>query len=223
MLFAYSVTANETFLIDNSNFVSVMPFPLNESWHFNSFILIVMLIIFWKGFKLRFLMIRYLMSPECKGAINVLIWADQLNGIFLALGILLKLVTLISPVPLATLLGDGFCDLAGLAICLYAAGAGSWSCAIALYRVVTLKCSAFINEKTLIKVLFLASLAINFGFGPYLALNGEISLHGKLCFHYSDTYNEILEVYRVSKFDNVIQLACTFNLNAQFGIFQKIR
>ena len=133
-----------------------------------------------------------------KGPINALIWADQMNGIFLGLGILLKMAFLLSPLPLATVLGDGFCAWAGVPISLYVSGAGSWSCAIALFRVFILKGTPLINESVLLRILYFISLAIHLGCGSLMARYGEITTPEKLCFHFTESENEIMEHYKVS-------------------------
>ena len=198
-LHQFSTFPNETLLnFDLASFGNEQPFPLSENWLVQLIILILMLVVFCFGLKYRFLIIRYLMSPECKGPINALIWADQMNGIFLGLGILLKMAFLLSPLPLATVLGDGFCAWAGVPISLYVSGAGSWSCAIALFRVFILKGTPLINESVLLRILYFISLAIHLGCGSLMARYGEITAPGKLCFHFTESENEIMEHYKVS-------------------------
>jgi len=192
-------SSNETFHPDLTCFVDELPFPLTESRYFQLAILILMLVIFCYGLKLRMLIIRYLMSPECKGPINALIWADQMNGTFLGIGILLKMAFLLHPVPLAKVLGDGFCNWAGVPISLYVTGAGSWSCAIAALRVAIIKGCPLFKEETMVRILYTTSLSIHLGCGIMMAKYGEITAPVKLCFHYTDYENEIMELYKVSK------------------------
>ena len=197
-LLQFSNASNGTFHLDLDSFANEQPFPLSESSPVKLAILILMIPVLCYGLKLRSLIIRYLMSPECKGPINALIWADQINGIFLGLGILLKMFALFSPIPLATALGEGFCTFAGVPISLYVAGAGSWSCAIAVFRVVFLKGTALIKERTLLVVVYSLSLVIQLGCGGMMGLLGEITAPSKLCYHFTDAEYEIMELYKVS-------------------------
>ena len=194
----FSNSPNETIKLSLSSFDDDLPFPLSEPWYLQVLILILMLATFCQGLKFRSLIIGYLMSPECKGPINVLIWADQMNGIFLGLGILLKMVIILSPFPLAEVIGEGVCDWTSLLIGLYVAGAAAWSCAIAVFRVIVLKGSTLIKEGKLLKILCFFSLGIHFGFGGLISGYNNKNVTRKMCLHYSDKKIESIEAYQVT-------------------------
>ena len=194
----FSNSPNETMRLSLSSFDDDLPFPLSEPWYLQVLILILMLATFCQGLKFRSLIIRYLMSPECKGPINVLIWADQMNGIFLGLGILFKMVIMLSPFPPAEVIGEGVCDWTSLLIGLYVAGAAAWSCAIAVFRVIVLRGSTLIKEGKLLKILCFFSLGIHFGFGGLIASYNNKNVTRKMCLHYSDKKIESIEAYQVT-------------------------
>ena len=193
----FSNSPNETVWLSLSSFDDNLPFPLSEPWYLQVLILILMLTTFCQGLKFRSLIIRYLMSPECKGPINALIWADQMNGIFLGLGILLKLAIILTPFPLAEVIGEGVCDWSSFLIGLYVAGAAAWRCAIAVFRVIILKGSTLIKDGKLSKILCLVCLGIHFGFGGLIASYDNKNVTRKMCLHYSDKKIESIELYQV--------------------------
>ena len=199
-LHGFSTTQNVSDWFDFSVINESLPFPLNTSRNVQLVILMLMLTIFCGGLKLRLLILRYLLSPESKGPINALIWADQLNGIFLGLGILLKIAIILCPFPLADVLGTGLCDWTGLPICLYLAGAGSWSCAIAVFRVAIIKGNTLIKPDKLLKVLYLISLTMHFGFGYGIAINDNKNVTRKMCLHNSDIEIGNSELHQVRPF-----------------------
>jgi hypothetical protein len=112
-----------------------LPFPLNYHYGWTIFITVTFTLTLVFGIKLRAIIFAYLLSPESKlGPINILIWMDQINGLFLAVGIILRMIAINSPVPLSTIFGDEFCKWIGTPSCFYLCGAVAWSCFIALYR-----------------------------------------------------------------------------------------
>jgi len=197
LLFSFPNNSNVTLQLDVTSFEDSLPFPLNEPWYIQLIILILMLATFCFGVKFRFLIIRYLLSPECKGPINALFWADQINGIFLGIEIMIKTAIMVYPVPLLQVLGQSFCDWTSLLINLYLAGAASWSCVIALFRVVVIKGTTLIGERKLAKVLFIISFIIHLSFGITNAIGDSKNATRKMCLHYSDAEIEYMDLYLV--------------------------
>lgn len=112
-----------------------LPFPLYYPYGWSVFISAILFLTLVFGLKLRAIIFAYLLSPESKlGPINTLIWMDQINGLFLAGGIILRMLAINSPVPLSQLFGAEFCKWIGTPSCIYLCGAVAWSCFIALYR-----------------------------------------------------------------------------------------
>ena len=63
-----------------------LPFPLNSSLELKCSIVAVYLFILIQGTRLRAVIVRYMMSAEAnQGPINILIWIDQFNGVYLFL------------------------------------------------------------------------------------------------------------------------------------------
>ena len=112
-----------------------LPFPLNLNKGWTIVITLQQILTLVFGIKLRSIIILYLLSPDTKlGPINSLIWMDQINGIFLAFAIALRMMAINSPIPLSQVFGDSFCEWIGLPGCIYICGAVVWSCFIAIYR-----------------------------------------------------------------------------------------
>jgi len=200
LLFQFSNNSNVSLRLDLTGFEDSQPFPLNEPWYIQWIILVLMLATFCCGLKFRCLIIRYLISPECKGPINALVWADQINGFFLGLQIILKTVIMLNPVPLSEALGQRFCDWTSLLLNLYLAGSSAWSFSIAVFRVVIIKGTNLIGEVTLLKILFPLSFITHFLFAIVTAICDNKSAARKMCLHYSDAEIEYLDQYRVRRF-----------------------
>jgi hypothetical protein len=112
-----------------------LPFPLNHHPGWKIGITVMQLTTFIFGLKLRATIFAYLLCPESKlGPINVLIWVDQVNGIFLAMGIALRMMAINLPFPLSHVFGNDFCKWIGLPGCIHLCGSIFWSCLIAIYR-----------------------------------------------------------------------------------------
>jgi hypothetical protein len=112
-----------------------LPFPLNLHLGWRIFITLTQFLTLIFGFKLRALIFSYLLCPESKmGPIYSLIWMDQMTGIFLAVGIMLRLIAINSPVPLSSIFGTEFCKWIGLPSIFYVCGEIIWNCLIAVYR-----------------------------------------------------------------------------------------
>ena len=112
-----------------------LPFPLYLHFGWRIFIILTQFLTLIFGIKLRAIIFSYLRCPESKmGPINSLIWMDQITGIFLAVGIVLRMSAVNSPFPLSHVFGTGFCKWIGLPSIIYVCGGIIWSCLIAVYR-----------------------------------------------------------------------------------------
>ncbi len=112
-----------------------LPFPLNLHFGWRIMITLTQLLTLIFGIKLRAIIFSYLLCPESKmGPIDSLIWMDQMTGVFLAVGIILRMCAINSPVPLSQIFGTNFCKWIGLPSILYVCGDIIWNCLIALYR-----------------------------------------------------------------------------------------
>jgi hypothetical protein len=104
---------NESLTVEDFTFVPVrespaFPFNLDYSWRLC--ISVAMSFILVSGIFLRKIIISYLLAPDTNtGPINLLIWVDQVNGLFLALNILGRIVGFVLPFPLSVFTGDRFC------------------------------------------------------------------------------------------------------------------
>lgn len=128
---ANNVTIQLHSLEDNQS----VPFPLNHPPGWKITITLMQLLTFIIGIKLRVIILSFLLCPESKlGPINVLIWMDQINGLFLAIGTALRMMAINSPVPLSEIFGNQFCKWIGLPGCIHLCGSIFWSCLIAFYR-----------------------------------------------------------------------------------------
>ena len=104
---------NNSSTVERFNFVPVSedpPFPFNLDYSWRLCISVAMSFILVSGIFLRKIIISYLLAPDTNtGPINLLIWMDQVNGLFLALNILGRIVAFILPFPLSVLTGDLLC------------------------------------------------------------------------------------------------------------------
>ena len=112
-LFFISLNKNST-TMEELSFTPVSespPFPFNLDYSWRLVISMIMVLILLSGIFLRVIIIGYLVAPSTKiGPINLLIWVDQLNGIFLAFNIVGRIFAFVLPFPLTVLTGDDFCQ-----------------------------------------------------------------------------------------------------------------
>ena len=128
-----------------------LPFPLSQTWPVKCAILSTLLCILLFGTYFRKIIFDYLRAPETKmGAINYLIWLDQLNGILQGISILLKCIEISLPVPLSAFVGAEFCRWVDLPGSFYLTGSYVWSCFTAVYRILCI--FNLVGEGMLIKV-----------------------------------------------------------------------
>jgi hypothetical protein len=104
---------NNSSTVEKFNFIPVSedpPFPFNLDYSWRLCISAAMSFILVSGIFLRKIIISYLLAPDTNtGPINLLIWVDQVNGLFLALNILGRIIAFVLPFPLSVLTGDTFC------------------------------------------------------------------------------------------------------------------
>ena len=179
-----------------------LPFPLFLHPAWRAFLGISLLVTLVFGAKLRLKIISYIKSPETKlGPINYLIVLDQINGLFLAGSIVMRITFLISPEPMSKVVGDYFCNVANTFGAVYIAGSYLWSCCIALFRVLFVKAQDCLKEKfgvkNLLIVMIFFGVAQIFPFSILLLLFDNENSTFKLCSHISNTDLEILDAYKV--------------------------
>ena len=134
-----------------------LPFPLGLTWPVKCAISSTLFIILLSGIYFRKIIFDYLRAPETKiGAINYLIWIDQLNGIFMGINILIKCIEISLPVPSSAFVGADVCRWVDLPGCFYIIGSYVWSCFTAVYRILCMKCQSWVfnvvGEEILLKV-----------------------------------------------------------------------
>ena len=179
-----------------------LPFPLYLSAPVRMIISILQTISLTIGFKYRSIIISYLRAPDTKtGPINYMIWIDQMNGCFLGLAILGKLVMINCPVPLSEVLGQSFCDWVDLPGSVYLAGSFIWSGLTASYRVLFIKAQNCISNGigyTKLFHIFLAiGLLLHIPVSMWLAMFDYRSSSEKMCTHNSNQENAIYLMYKV--------------------------
>lgn len=98
----------ESFIFKSND--SLPPFPFNLSYTTRIYISLSMALVLASGLHYRMLIFRFLVLPGTnKGPINTLIWIDQLNGLFLVVNTVGRIIALILPFPMSRLTGESFC------------------------------------------------------------------------------------------------------------------
>ncbi len=117
-----------------------LPFPVNLSFEWRMCIALSLLLTLIVGTNLKIIIFKCLNSPDANlGPINYLIWFDQINGTFLAPSIIVRILSLLVPIPVSDIFGQHFCDVTMYLNDLYIAGRSMWSFFIALFRVLFVK------------------------------------------------------------------------------------
>lgn len=94
-------------IVFNYDEVRELPFPLNLSSTSKHLLSLVMILALLFGLKLRSQIFSYLRAPETKyGPMDHMIWIDQVNGLFLALVLLWRIVIVNLSMPLSQIMGD---------------------------------------------------------------------------------------------------------------------
>ena len=151
--------------------------------------------------RYRTIIFSYLRSPETKmGVINILIWLDQVNGIFLGLSLIAKAVLNIYPFPVNEVFGTRFCEWFDLPVCMYLVGSFLWSSITAMYRIMYIKGSKYFDVKKNEKKLLI--ICLTFGFSLHVPLSLWLtkfdywSSFEKLCTHQSNEEIDIRLAYQ---------------------------
>ena len=91
-----------------------LPFPLYLKVEAKFVLILLLMINLYFGIKYKTVIVMYLRSSDSNGPINNLVWFEQLNGFCLGIVILIKMIAIISPIPLSRILGNRFCEWTGL-------------------------------------------------------------------------------------------------------------
>ena len=116
-----------------------LPFPLYLKLGWRVLISLCLLAILVRGLHYRTIIFKYLWKRESSKPINLLILTDQLNSLLLGFGISVRIVSMLSPVPMSRAFGTGFCTWISLPVFVYTSGKVAWSCFLALMRVLYIK------------------------------------------------------------------------------------
>ena len=206
------ITAEQNFNISSfHNNYDDLPFPMYLNSFWKIVIVISLLITLNEGTRLRAIIIQYIRAPETKlGPINYLICLDQLDGLFLAILILIRILFILSPVPVSQIFGSNFCYLTEFIGGLVLGGTVYWSCCIAVFRVIFVKAQNWLQNKIGVKNLL--TFMVGFGvcqllvFGYLLVQFDDESSLRKSCFHQSNFNSQILIDAQVSLYHDLIFL-----------------
>jgi hypothetical protein len=179
-----------------------LPFPLYLNIYWRYLLAALFLIALLQGSRLRKLIIVFIFSPETKvGPINCLILMDQINGLFLAVAIVMRITYIISPMPMSTVLGDKFCWMANFTSSLYIGGSYMWGCYIALFRVFFIKAQELLKNKIGIRNVLLFMLLTGITqvvlFAITLTITDNENTTKKMCAHLSDADLKMIDDYKV--------------------------
>jgi len=179
-------------------FISSAPFPLNTEPTVRLFVVLYLLVILISGCSLRHKILRFTSTLSVKdNPLNIFVWQDQLNGLFLMANIMYTLTTILLSYPLSSFVGDELCNFADMIGILYITGQTVWSCLIAIYRLMLIKYQNSFNYG-IKDMKFLTSLLL-FGHCLIIASSAvgayvDKGLLYKLCTHYSVEDLNIKEV-----------------------------
>ena len=159
------------------------------------------------GARLRTVIFDFIKSPETKlGPINSLILIDQINSMFLATSIVMRITFILSPMAMHTVLGEEYCNVANFVGALYIGGSYVWSSYIALFRVLYIKAQNWlklnIGIRNLLSLMIVAGIAQLVPFAFLLLLHDNENSTRKMCFHLSDSDLEIIDSYQVNNLQN---------------------
>ena len=139
-----NITAVNFYPLDDSN---GLPFPLNLQTIWKLILSISLLLTLIQGTRIRVGIICYINSPESTlGAINYLIWIDEINGVLLGFSIATRILFVLSPCPISYLLGSDFCRVIEFVATVYIMGMTTWGSYIALFRVLFIKAQTWLKK-----------------------------------------------------------------------------
>ena len=132
----FFIFKNQTELIIYNPFSDFdsLPFPLYLPSHWKYVLTILQVIALAVGLRLRLIIFKFLKSPESNGPLNRLIWMDQINGLFLGIVLIVKVVAFNCTVALSQLIGDPFCQFFDFVGSFHVAGSVVWTCFTAFFR-----------------------------------------------------------------------------------------
>jgi hypothetical protein len=130
-LLAYETSENNVSMVTlfSFDFQQDSPFPINLPEPIKKILCSLLIITLIFGLILRIKICCYMLSKETKRTpINVLLWLDQFNGLFLSCIIVLMIVALLLPFPIQSVLGNKFCSWIRIPSGLHLSGSVVWSC-----------------------------------------------------------------------------------------------
>ena len=192
----------ETIQFQPFSYKDGLPFPLNLPLAIKYVICLLQVLTLCYGIILRATIFSFLRAPSTKmGPINYLIWVDQINGIFLGLNIVTKILAIAIPFPLAEVFGSTFCEWIDFLGCFYVTGSYTWSTFTALYRILYLKASHFvkniIGERTLLNLMLVYGFISQTVIAIWFTIFDFRSNTEKLCGHHTTEEIIIIQTYKV--------------------------
>jgi hypothetical protein len=146
--------------------------------------------------------ISFVTSPESKlGPMNVLILIDQLNGFLLGYITLTRMIFIVSPMPISSILGEKFCQWNTFPGSTYIVGTNSWGVCVAAFRVLYVKAQSFLTTKIgisrILKLVIFLGLVEGFSFSLIIVtLDDEVPVM-QMCNHQSSLDVETMRAYKV--------------------------
>jgi hypothetical protein len=124
-----------------------LPFPLSLNTYWKIVLVILYLLTLYKGTQLRVIIISYIHSPESNlGPINYLIWVDQINSCILSLTILTRIVYMILPFPLSSVVPLDVCQFFTFVGLYHMGGTYMWGTCIAVFRVLFVTAQSYLKQ-----------------------------------------------------------------------------
>ena len=178
------------------------PFPLYLKAHWKILIVMSLLLIIIQGARLRKVIISYINSPEAGlGPINNLIWVDQIFGILPVFNIAVKIIFILSPIPISELLVPFACTITEFIAAVFIGGSFHWNFSIAVFRVLFVRAQTGLTKTVGIKTMLVGLLVFGscliFTFAFLTIAHDRTSSMKKMCFHLSSADLEIMEAYKV--------------------------
>ena len=181
---------------------SFLPFPINQNLFVKILVCSVLAAILILGFRKRFLILTYMLSPEVKmNPPNLLFGLDQINGIFLALIIIFRIIFNLLPEPLSDLADPRICAFAELMSGSYISSTIVWRCYTAVLKLVYLKAQNWLQNTIGVNNLLLALVIVGLGkialFSSVMIYSENDSYIKRSCYHRNATDLEILYGFQV--------------------------
>ena len=202
LMFTSNVTNHHFINFTLLNDQEGQPFPLYLKAHWKILIVMSLLLIIIQGARLRKVIISYINSPEAGlGPINNLIWVDQIFGILQLFYITMRIIFILSPIPINELLGPAACTITEFVAAAFIGGSLYWNFSIAIFRVLFIRAQTWLTEtvgiKTMLMGLLLSGFGLIFTFAFLTIAHDRTSTVRKMCFHLSSVDLEIMDAYMV--------------------------